>query len=144
MYQVTQRPYWKKEFETYEKIGLIRHPFDWLKSFYKICLEAGSHWNDWVPGAKNPGKEHSQKTLNLFLANTMTQFDWLTHPETGKLLVDKIYRIEDLAKISAKWGVDNPERLNETGAPIPIEWTDDQLGLIKKRFARELSYYDAG
>jgi len=123
----------------FKKIGFIRHPLPWLDSFFGWSMR-GYQWRDYVYGPPyEKGKGGDQFLFNL----TVTPLSWLTHPETGELLVDEVYRTEDLPKIADEMNI-TIKHLNPTTEgrfKKQLDWHDYRLAYVDKRFARELEYY---
>ncbi len=131
-----------KHYAHFKKIGFIRHPLPWLNSFFGWSMR-GSQWSDYITGLPyDKDKGGDQFLYHL----TMTPLDWLTHPTTGELLVDEVYRTEDLERVARTMNI-TIKRLNKTTPgrfKKTLDWHDHRLDYIERRFHRELKYYEQG
>ena len=118
----------EETWNTYEKIAFVRHPYDWSWSlFHKRKLELAI-------GVDNT-KDYSTYLKEL----DKTPYWWFTD-EDGTVLVDTIYRTEDLdAKIFPKFEVE-PKRTNINKQPKENLSEDDQK-LLEEKFHREFQHY---
>ena len=121
-----------KVWNSYEKIGFIRHPYPWVASFYN------------QPNTDEMFREDNRKPFPEFLENLrLTSFSSFTDSE-GKMLIDKVYRLEDFSSIMDKYGCETTHI-----HPMP-KWKDNvteadanqHKDIIIKTFSRELEYYD--
>jgi hypothetical protein len=113
---------------TYKKIAFVRHPYDWSWSIYN---KSGVDNAIGVDTTKD--YSHFLKTLDK------TPYWWFTD-EDGTVLVDTIYRTEDLdAKIFPKFEVE-PKRTNINKQPKENLSEDDQK-LLEEKFHREFQHY---
>lgn len=102
---------------TYTRIGFIRHPRFWIAS-YKKFLANTEPWRE-------------------FIANMPTPYDWLADHK-GDLLVNSVYRTEDMAKVTKAYGLQECHVNASNDLVTPPPDCDD---LIAVKFARELSHY---
>ena len=126
-------------YQHFKKIGFVRHPLPWLNSFFGWSMR-GYQWRDYVVGPPyEKGKGGDQFLFNL----SVTPMHWLTHPQTGELLVDEVLRTEDMPEIADRFGVTIENRNQTTPGRFKkeLDWHDYRLDFIKHRFARELEYY---
>ncbi len=73
--------------DSYEKIGFIRHPYPWVVSFYN------------QPNTDEMFREDNRKPLGEFIWNLkLTPFSWCTDSD-GEMLIDTVYRMEDLSTV---------------------------------------------
>ncbi len=117
------RPYIWNE---YEKIAIIRHPYDWVVSLYNLT-ETRLAWG-----------QDNTKPFSEFIQNLdINMFYWLTD-ERGFQLVDKIYKLEELSEVLKKYKAEVPH-LNKTNKPIELSKADKAC--IDEKFWREFKYY---
>jgi len=123
--------------ETYEKVAFIRNPYDWLNSIYNKP-QGEKHY-----GIKTEGKKGKMSFGEFIRYVPKTPYFWITDSD-GEVMIDTIYRTEDLDQIVfPKYGV-LPTHLN-TGFASPKKkrkFTQEDIGVIKKKFHRELEHYD--
>ncbi len=122
-----------KIWETYEKIGFIRHPHKWVVSIYHLK----ETFNMWM--------EDNNKPFPEFLSNLkITIFDHWFVDDDGELLIDKIYKTEDLREFLLDKGCIGVEdiHINKTHRSKPIiDLTEDDKKIIREKFWREFEYY---
>ena len=116
------RPYiWNN----YEKIAVIRHPYDWVVSLYNL-KETRTAWG-----------QDNLKPFPEFVQNLdINMFYWLTDAR-GFQIIDNIYKLED--DILAKKYKIETVHLNQTNKPIELSNTDKEC--IDEKFWREFKYY---
>ncbi len=121
--------------ESYTKIGFIRHPYSWIRSFYHF---SGARKNE------TPFKDYVRQLK-------ITPFYWLTEDETsdGKLAVDKVYRTEDLSteKLGVEFGAEFGHENETINSLHRHQAVDMPLGkemrkIIAEKFSREMAYYE--
>jgi len=120
---------------SYEKVGFVRHPYDWVISYFNV---------------KAKGKilgEDGEASFGKFIRGKlrMTPFYWFLDKD-GQMLIDTVYRTEDLKEILEGYGCE-PLHANKTGIrdqtkDLTVELLHDEYKrVIKKRFWREMAYY---
>ena len=115
--------------KSYEKVGFVRHPYDWIKSVNNIN------------GLKQVLGERLDTSLSEFVHEfKKTIYDWFTD-EDGNLIIDTIYRTEDLDQIFEKYGVSNTY-INQTQKPKNEEFTEKDKKIIREKFYREFKHYE--
>ena len=125
-----------KIWESYDKIASIRHPYTWIKSFYRQpgILEYGFNEDNSVP-------------FTDFLRNLkLTPFNWYTDMDGGFIL-DRVFKMEEmdkeLDKYKAKMVHHNISSETEHQKHKPdFELTIEHKAIIDKKFKRELEYYE--
>ncbi len=121
----------KNIWDKYKKIGFVRHPYDWIRSYYYQGT-----------GLKVLGEPVGLEFDEFLQEFRMTPFYWFLDGN-GENLLDKIYRTEDLDRILSDYGakmrVENktPENKNKG-----IVLTNEHKAIIDQRFVREWAYYD--
>ena len=115
--------------KTYEKISFVRHPFWWARSIYRKldCLN--------MIGIDVEGSfEQYLRRLDK------TPYFWFTDA-SDCVMLDTIYRTEDLSKIYGKYGL---AFKHSNRAPTRREYdiTSDVASLLHEKFAREYVHYD--
>jgi hypothetical protein len=119
----------KDMWDNSEKIGFIRHPYDWSWSIYNKGLIMAS-----MIGVDNFGTyTHFLETLHI------TPYDWLTD-ESGNIIVDKVYRTEDLSEVLFHYGGVSDKPQNVTGKPRR-ELTEYEDQILREKFHREFTHY---
>ena len=114
---------------SYEKIACIRNPYTWVKSFYRQS------------GVKRYWNEDNKASFSVFLENlTMTEFYWYTD-KNGKFILDRLFKMEEMKKELAKYGADVMVHINKTRSPRKAELTEEDIKIVKHKFAKELRYY---
>lgn len=114
----------------YEKIAFVREPYAWTRSIWR---KLGA--TEYAVGIDCTG------TYLEFLEKLeKTPYFWFTD-STGKVLVDNIYRTEDLEEVFRKY--DLPYRhSNKTPQSQPeTERTSEVDGILRKKFWREYKHY---
>ena len=118
-----------KVWETYTKFGFVRHPYDWITSIYYAKLNNLLH-------------EDNSKPFSLYLRDlkpTTTIFNWFLDDD-GKMLVDDVYRVEDMFDVMKNEFGLKPQRKNATvGKDILL--TEEDKSLIHKHFPHEFEWY---
>lgn len=117
--------------ESYEKIAFVRHPYDWARTIYR---KGG------IPGAI--GIDNTGTFLEYLQKLQKTPYYWFTD-ENGNVMVDTIYRTEDLNTTIAKKFKIVVGHENKTPAP-QIELTDEHKQIIHEKFHREIEHYPEG
>lgn len=112
----------------YTKIAFVRNPYDWVKSLYQ---KGGIE----VLGLNNSG------TITEFVKNiNITPYDWFTNAQ-GDVIIDKIYRTEDLNdKIFDEFGLVKKHQNKST--PKPFTFSDEDKEIIRQKFHREFKHYE--
>ena len=120
----------EKHWEEYKKIGFVREPYDWAKSIYRKNGTKGSI-----------GIDNSDDFLDFVIKLEKTPYFWLTD-RNGKVLVDTIYRTEDIEDIFKKYQL-SPVHLNKSPRPNHLaELTSEIEAILKEKFAREYKHYE--
>lgn len=116
-------------------IAFVRHPLDWLPSFYNLALHP-----NWVSERYTGGPTEGRSPADFLAALTTTPYDFFTHE--GKVMATEVWRTEDMSEFAASFGVPAEHR-NPTPAPrrVALDWTPRDLQVIKDRFHRELKHY---
>jgi hypothetical protein len=113
---------------TYEKIAFVRHPYEWSWSLYnkrKVELAIGV----------DTSGDYSTYLKNL----DKTPYWWFTD-ENGNVLVDTIYRTEDLDSIVfPKYEV--PVNRSNIGKKKKEKISEEDEKLLKEKFHREFQHY---
>jgi hypothetical protein len=123
-------------------IAFVRHPLDWLPSFFAMLPgPTGQFVDEWLGGKGTETYRAAPDRGKQFLdALTLTPYDWMTYK--GKLMATEIWRTEDMAGFCATFH--KPwQHINQTGVrrKVDLEWTPEDLERIKVMFARELKHY---
>jgi hypothetical protein len=123
-------------------ISFVRHPLDWLPSFFAMLPGPSSKFIDkWLDGVGTENYRDAPDRGTRFLdALSLTPYDWFTYK--GKVMATEIWRTEDMAGFCATF--QKPwQHINETGVrrKVEIDWTPEDLARIKVMFARELKHY---
>lgn len=122
------------EWATYRKIGFIRHPLTWIRSFARQLSHAPKH------GDMLTMKLHSDSIG--FLREAPTPFSWLCHPVTGEVMVDEVWRMEDMDKLFAEWGVAPRHKHKSTHQKrASLKETPEFYAALDEHFDREFLYY---
>ncbi len=124
----------KEIWDSYEKVGFVRHPYDWIVSYYNIGEK----------GIITLG-ENAEMPFEEFLQTfRMTPFYWFTDTN-GDMLIDTVYRTEDMKKILDKYGCkykhENKTPENRQAMTVKM-LTKEHKEIIDERFVREWAYYD--
>lgn len=115
--------------DSYEKIGFIRHPYTWIRSFYYEKLPNHMlHQN-----SKLPFKEYIRE-FNIDI------FRWFVDDD-GKMLIDTVYRLEDFGEIMRDKFNTEPVHLHKTASNDSNTLTDEDKEIIRAKFPREMEYY---
>lgn len=118
---------------TYEKIAFVRHPVRWLNSIY-YKANGMSHY----------GIRNDMPFPYYVKAVRYTPYDWLVDND-GKVIVDTIYRTEDLDTVVFPRFNLRPYHYNVRFRPEKkrdIVPTEDDMKIIRKKFAREYQHYE--
>jgi hypothetical protein len=108
----------------YRKVGFVRHPMKWVASYYRF-LSGNMPISD----------------LDKFVLWTPTPYDWFTDA-TGNLLVDKIYRTEDMDAVVAELGLETVHHVNQgMNKQITVDLNEAHDGIIRQKFVREYAHY---
>jgi len=114
--------------ETYEKIGFIRHPYDWVVSLYnkkmlhrRINVDKNENFSEFI------------KCLRV------TPFSWFLD-EQDKMMINKVYRTEDMNDVLNQYGCE-ARHDNRNSGKKHIVFTDENRDLIDTKFYREWKYY---
>jgi len=123
-----------KVWDEYEKIAFVRHPYAWANSIYNknsIKQSIGIENTSQVGGS----------FLQFLETLDKTPYFWFTDPD-GKVMIDTIYRTEDLdTYIFGKFGL-RPKRKNETRRK-KVKIRPAEKEIIDEKFAREFTHYSA-
>ena len=115
--------------DRYEKIGFIRHPYTWIRSFYYERLPNHMlHQNRALPF-----KEYIR-------AFNIDMFRWFVDDD-GKMLIDTVYRLEDFAKIMRDKFKATPTHIHKTNSNADDRLSDEDKKIIRAKFPREMEYY---
>jgi len=118
--------------DSYEKIGFIRNPYGWVASFYN------------QPNTDGMFLEDNRKPFGEFIENLkLTPFSWF-EDDKGEILIDNVYRMEDLSSVMDKYGCETVH------IHKMVKWKDcvtpddarKYKEIIKKKFRREFEYYE--
>lgn len=120
----------KEIWESYEKVGFVRHPYDWIISYFN------------TKGIKSILGEDTSAPFSEFIRKIkMTPFYWFTDTN-GELLIDTIYRTEDLKEILEGYGCKLLHDNKSAKTDLTVEsLSDDDKQVINKKFKREMEYY---
>lgn len=124
------------KWDDYRKIGFIRHPLTWMPSFARWLRAV----NRVIP------IEASEERDPVKLVHLIpTPMCWLTHPLTHEVMVDEVWRMEDIDKLCEEWGVE-PQHKHIAPVGKKPEWlvTPEYTQAIREVFDREFAYYPAG
>lgn len=114
--------------DSYEKIAFVREPFAWAKSLYrKTGLKEGV------------GIDDTGTFLEFLEKLEKTPLFWMTD-QKGKMLIDTVYRTEDLEQICMKFGIKYLQ-LNRTKSAREVKRTPEVDEILQKKFWREYKYY---
>lgn len=117
----------EKEWNSYDKIGFIRHPYDWINSLYN------------KGGVEVLGMDNTLPYSEFVADMNLTPYSWLTD-EYGNVIVDKIFRTEDLDDgLFQKFGIP-PNHINKSSKP-KNHLTDDDIKIVREKFYREFKHY---
>lgn len=120
-----------KIWNSYEKIGFIRNPFSWVKSFYN------------QPNTHEMFGEDNRKLFKQFIENLeLTPFSWFTDTN-GEMLIDTVYRLEDISSVLDKYGCETVHlhKMPISSRRITLEIVKEHEDIIRKKFRREMEYY---
>ncbi len=118
--------------ESYEKIGFIRNPYGWVASFYN------------QPNTDGMFGEDNRTNLSEFIENLkLTPFSWFTD-SNGEILIDNVYRLEDLSEVLDKYGCETVHihKMPKWKDNVTADDVRKYKEIIKKKFRREFEYYD--
>lgn len=124
-------------------IAFVRHPIPWFNSIVSYFWEgngwADKFWNGPLKRFDGPNRE-AQLLVNM----THTPRHWMLDKD-GKMAVTDVYRVEDMKKFSESLMVPY-QHVGETPKTqrIALNWTKEQLDVLRERFAWELQYYPEG
>jgi hypothetical protein len=122
---------------TYFKFGFVRNPVDWVRSYLYWTKDYDDHKAAFDP-TKIPGAEAEIPVLTGHFRNwEQTPLDWLTDKE-GKLIVDKVYRTEDMDAAMKELGL---IAYHEHDTPDDFSPEMPSMEFITNRFKREYEYY---
>ena len=113
---------------SYTKFGFVRKPFDWCR-----CIFRKGNIDNILGIDRGPTFPDFMEKLNK------TPYFWLTD-RNDEVLVDRIYRTEDLPYVAEEFDIEIPWR-NKSNNTKPAEFTQEVDRIIRKRFQRELKYY---
>ncbi len=115
--------------DTYTKFGFIRHPYEWVVSMWymKSTLFYG---------------ENTDVSLSEFVRNLkLGMFKHWFLDDDGKMLVDDVYRLEDIFDVlKSEFGI-KPVHINKTINKLPNLLTDRDKLIIREKFPHEFEYY---
>ena len=125
--QVIGEGKWNK----YEKIAFIRNPYTWMNSIYNHRV------------IKNIGFVEDGKPFPLFIKNNRkTPYYWYLDKD-GSMMIDTIYKTEELENTVFKRFELNYIHINETSKKKPKhEYTPELETIMKERFWREFKHYE--
>lgn len=122
---------------SYFKFGFVRHPIEWVRSYLYWTKDYDDH-KAAFDSTKIPGPETEIPVLTGHFRNwEQTPLDWLTDKQ-GNLIVDKVYRTEDMDEAMKELGL---VAYHEHKCPSDFEADMPSLEFIKNRFKREYEYY---
>ena len=115
--------------DSYEKIGFIRHPYTWIRSFYYERLP-----NHMLHQKRElPYKEYI-RAFNIDI------FRWFVDDD-GKMLIDTVYRLEDFDEIMRNKFNAEPCHIHKTATNDPNTLNEEDKEIIRAKFPREMEYY---
>ena len=115
--------------ESYRKISFVRHPFWWARSIYRKL------------DCKRMLGIDTEGTFEAYLRRlTKTPYFWFTNT-SGCVIIDTIYRTEDLRAVYAEFGV-SPKHGNKSPTKREYNIAADVDPLLHQKFAREYQHYD--
>lgn len=116
--------------KSYRKIGFIRNPFDWVNSIYN------------KGGIKNAiGIDNAGNLSEMVETLDKTPYDWFVD-DNGELLIDTIYRLEDLeTEIFKEFGCCVPENRKNVSSKPKQQFSENDKYIIKEKFYREFKHY---
>jgi hypothetical protein len=118
-----------KIWNSYEKIAFVRHPFWWARSIYRKLDTFNMIGID------------TEGTFERYLRKLdKTPYFWFTDA-SGCVMIDTIYRTEDLRKIYEKYGA-SPRHGNPSPTKREYEVSKEVPRLLQEKFAREYEHYD--
>ena len=113
----------------YTKFGFVRKPFEWSR-----CIYRKGNINHVLGIDPGPSFLEFMRKLNK------SPYSWLTN-RSGEVLVDRIYRTEDLAYVGQEFDITMPWR-NRTNNSKPAKCTQEIEQIIQAKFKRELKHYN--
>ena len=122
----------RKVWDSYEKIGFIRNPYPWICSFYN------------QPNTDEMFREDNRKPFPEFIENLkLTPFSWFVD-EDGKMLIDTVYRLEDIKEVLDGYGCETVHihQMPKWKDNVSLEIAHQHEKIIKEKFKRELEYYE--
>lgn len=126
----------KVRYRDYTWMAAIRNPMTWIPSFYSWLLKSNEAYK------KNfCGSTEIEGNWHKFLEQLkVTPASWSYDPD-GIVTVHS-YRAEDPTPMEEILGLSLQERRNRTAKPRDFVPDDIALDLMKKKFFRELPYYE--
>ena len=114
---------------SYEKISFVRHPYWWARSIYR------------KGGIKTAvGINNDEPSTRYLEELDKTPYTWFCD-KNGELLIDTIYRTEDLAEIAKKYKFDITHNNKTNNAKKELDKTDETAKLLRQKFVREYNHY---
>ena len=115
---------------SYKKIGFVRHPYKWVESLYNL------------KETRDAFKQDNSLPFSQFVNNfNISMYHWFTD-KNGMMLIDEVYRLEDLEEVLASYGVRQME-LNITKKG-PLTWKETDKKIIDFKFKREFENHYMG
>jgi len=124
--EVISKAIWNR----YEKIAIIRNPYDWMNSIY--------HHH----ALKNIGMTAEDKPFDQFVKlNTKTPYYWYLDQQNN-MLIDTLYKTEEINKLFHRFGLE-PVHINKTSErKKKEEYTPELKKIMQERFWREFKHYE--
>jgi len=118
--------------KTYRKIAFVRQPDAWLWSIYN---KGG------IPNAI--GENNVGVSYQTFVETVKkTPYSWFTDDD-GHVMVDTIYRTEDLREICNQYGIKyREENVRMRNQRPPPKLDDKHRKIMNEKFAREYKHYE--
>jgi hypothetical protein len=114
---------------SYRKIAFVRHPYTWVRSIYHEKL-----FNSMM-------HENRTKPYPEYIRNLHTNmFRWFVD-EDDRVLIDTIYRMEDLDKIMMEEFGAIIGHKNRTPNNASNTLTEENKAILNEKFAREMEFY---
>lgn len=146
-----------EEYGEYFKFAMIRNPWDWLVSMYEFCRGFAYPFLYGTPySLKVPRKQQRMsfaEWLPWFRATFQMQQVDILSDEDGKIIVDEIFRFEDLqqcpAAIGARLNLDLDQHLPKLKSSIrkPLSHYYHDVGvrnLVEELFADDVAKFGYG
>ena len=116
---------------SYKKIAFVRYPDYWT---WSIFHKGG------IPQAIG---EDNTKTYDHFIRTLKkTPYSWFTDDD-GRVMVDTIYRTEDMAEICQEYGIRYLEdNVRMRGKSPPKQLNEELQEIMRKKFKREFKHYE--